>query len=87
MSPLGQDHVVVVRQVMTAVPPQACPPSEGATPVQSTWRLIIFLRDVGVALMWGMNGLVYIDFRRGNSKSEKGEDIRDERACSEGEKP
>ena len=43
--PFGQDQVVVVRQVITAVPPQACPPREGATPVQS-WRG----RSVGVAL-------------------------------------
>jgi hypothetical protein len=35
--PLGHCQVVVVRQVMTLVPPHAWPPREGATPVQS-WR-------------------------------------------------
>jgi hypothetical protein len=49
VSPLGHCHVVVARQFTTAVPPQACPPREGATPVQST-RLWRSMDGVGFAL-------------------------------------
>jgi len=51
VSPLGHCHVSSVRHVMKFVPPQACPPREGATPVQSTWRGRSGEAGVGVALL------------------------------------